>query len=64
MDEKRETLTTMLLSLMDQKTERAKELKSRLSEIENHRNAETENYWLIQYQKLLDSKPKVREKDT
>ena len=28
--------------------------------MENLRNQETENYWLIQYQKLLDSKPKVK----
>ena len=63
MDEKRETLTTMLMTLMDQKTERAKELQSRLSEMEHHRNTETDNYWLIQYQKLLDSKPKVRNVD-
>jgi len=58
MAEKREMLTKMLLQLMDQKTERAKELQSRLQEMEEHRNEETENYWLIQYQKLLDAKPK------
>jgi len=58
MAEKRETLTKMLLQLMEQKSERAKELQSRLQEMEDHRNEETENYWLIQYQKLLDSKPK------
>ena len=59
MAEKRETLTTMLVQLMEQKTERAQELQSRLQEMEDHRSQETENYWLIQYQKLLDSKPKV-----
>jgi hypothetical protein len=28
--------------------------------MEDNRTTETENYWLIQYQKLLDSRPKVR----
>ena len=59
MAEKRETLTKMLMSLMDQKNDRAKELQSRLKEMDDQRNADTENYWLIQYQKLMDSKPKV-----
>lgn len=59
MAEKRETLTKMLLQLMEQKEERAKELQNRLQELEQNRDEETENYWLIQYQKLLDSKPKV-----
>lgn len=58
MAEKRETLTKMLVQLLGQKEERAKELHSRLEEMEHSRNEETDNYWLIQYQKLLDSKPK------
>lgn len=59
MKEKRETLTQMLIALMEQKEERQTELHSRLNELEKHKSEETENYWLIQYQKLLDSKPKV-----
>ena len=59
MKEKRETLTQMLVALMDQKEARQSELKDRLNELEKHKSEETENYWLIQYQKLLDSKPKV-----
>lgn len=59
MKEKRETLTQMLLALMEQKDARQNELKSRLNELEKHKSEETDNYWLIQYQKLLDSKPKV-----
>ena len=59
MKEKRETLTQMLVALMDQKDARQSELKDRLNELEKHKTEETENYWLIQYQKLLDSKPKV-----
>ena len=59
MKEKRETLTQMLVALMDQKEARQTELKARLDELEKHKSEETDNYWLIQYQKLLDSKPKV-----
>jgi len=58
MREKRETLTTMLMSLMDQKEARQAELSARLNELEKHKSQETDNYWLIQYQKLLDAKPK------
>ena len=59
MREKRETLTGMLMALMDQKEARQAELNDRLTELEKHKSQETDNYWLIQYQKLLDSKPKV-----
>ena len=62
MKEKREALTQMLVALMDQKEARQTELngsKAMLDELENHKKAETDNYRLIQYQKLLDSKPKV-----
>ena len=57
MREKRETLTQMLMSLMDQKEARQAELSARLNELEKHKSQETDNYWLIQYQKLLDAKP-------
>lgn len=60
MAEKRETLTKLLLQLLEQKSERAQELQLRLKELEENKNATTENFWLIQYQKLLDSKPKVQ----
>ena len=61
MDEKRETLTKMLVQLMDQKEERSKELQDRLQEMERGRQEDQDNYWLIQYQKLMDSKPKVKD---
>ena len=60
MREKRETLTGMLMALMEQKEARQAELNDRLTELEKLKSQETDNYWLIQYQKLLDSKPKVR----
>ena len=59
MKEKREQLTAILIQLMDQKKARQDELTSRLSEMEENRTEEQDNYWLIQYQKLLDNKPKV-----
>ena len=59
MKEKRETLTQMLMTLMQQKDDRQNELTKRLEEIEKNKSEETDNYWLIQYQKLLDSKPQV-----
>ena len=59
MAEKRETLTAILVQLMDQKKQRQEELTIRLKEMEEHKGEEHDNYWLIQYQKLLDSKPKV-----
>ena len=62
MREKRETLTGMLMALMEQKEARQAELNDRLTELEKHKSQETDNYWLIQYQKLLDSKPKVSNK--
>jgi len=55
---KRETLSQMLVELMNQKDLRQKELTKRLEEMEQGRKEDQDNYWLIQYQKLLDSKPK------
>ena len=63
MKEKREQLTAILIQLMDQKKARQDELTSRLSETEENRTEEQDNYWLIQYQKLLDNKPKVCKDD-
>jgi len=58
MKEKREQLTAILIQLMDQKKDRQEELTSRLKEMESSRTDENDNYWLIQYQKMLDNKPK------
>ena len=64
MKEKREQLTAILVQLMDQKKDRQEELTTRLKEMEEHKSEEHDNYWLIQYQKLLDNKPKVCAKNT
>jgi len=58
MGEKRETLAKLLLDLMEKKQQRADDLQKMMVEMETGKEKEHENYWLIQYQKLLDSKPK------
>ena len=58
MAEKRDTLTKLLLDLMEKKQARAEDLQKIMREMEGQKEKEHENYWLIQYQKLLDSKPK------
>jgi len=55
--DKRETLTKILLDLIQKKKDRADDLQDLLGKIEEEKESEQENYWLIQYQKLLDSKP-------
>jgi len=55
---KRETLTKLLLDLMEKKQQRADDLQKMMKDMETGKEEEQENYWLIQYQKLLDSKPK------
>lgn len=58
MVEKRETLTKLLLDLMGKKQQRAEDLQKMMKDMETGKEEEQDNYWLIQYQKLLDSKPK------
>ena len=58
MAEKRDTLTKLLLDLIEKKQARAEDLQKIMREMEGEKEKEHENYWLIQYQKLLDSKPK------
>ena len=43
---------------MQRKQQRADDLQRMMQEMEEGKEKEQENYWLIQYQKLLDSKPK------
>ena len=58
MGDKRETLTKLLLDLMEKKQQRADDLQKMMKDMETGKEEEQENYWLIQYQKLLDRKPK------
>lgn len=58
MCERRDKLTKLLLDLMERQKQRAEDLQNMMLEMETGREQEQENYWLIQYQKLLDSKPR------
>ncbi|GIY68414.1 e3 ubiquitin-protein ligase LRSAM1 [Caerostris extrusa] len=51
-------LASLLADLMAAKEQRELELKDRLRQMELKREHEMEDFWLIQYQKLLDRKPK------
>jgi len=57
LSEKRETLTKILLDLIQKKKDRAGDIQELLKEMEQGKSDDTENYWLIQYQKLMDMKP-------
>ncbi|XP_032240848.1 E3 ubiquitin-protein ligase LRSAM1 isoform X2 [Nematostella vectensis] len=54
---KRESITSLMSQLVDQQRQREGELMKRLVEMEERRVTDVEDYWLIQYQRLLDSKP-------
>ncbi|KAF0296859.1 E3 ubiquitin-protein ligase LRSAM1 [Amphibalanus amphitrite] len=57
LSEKRHQLTTLLVQLLEQQAARERELQKRLAELDEQRLGEVEHYWLVQYQRLLDSKP-------
>ncbi|XP_036418812.1 E3 ubiquitin-protein ligase LRSAM1 [Colossoma macropomum] len=55
--EQRTALTDMLQQLLKQKDQREMELKQNLMEMELKSDSTQQNYWMIQYQRLLDAKP-------
>ncbi|XP_022248887.1 E3 ubiquitin-protein ligase LRSAM1-like isoform X2 [Limulus polyphemus] len=55
--EKRTILAQLLAELYEQRQNREKELIKRIHEMEERRAGEIQDYWLIQFQKLLDRKP-------
>ncbi|XP_072528535.1 E3 ubiquitin-protein ligase LRSAM1 isoform X2 [Salminus brasiliensis] len=55
--EQREALTDMLQQLLKQKDQREMQLKQVLVEMELKSDSTQQNYWMIQYQRLLDAKP-------
>ncbi|KAK7095159.1 E3 ubiquitin-protein ligase LRSAM1-like [Littorina saxatilis] len=57
--EKRIALTGMLAQLLDEQQHREKELQNRLREMEQQREDGQTDYWLVQYQRLLDMKPQA-----
>lgn len=50
-------LASLLSQLLDEKAAREKQLQDQLKTIETYRRQEMNDFWLIQYQKLLDRKP-------
>ncbi|KAM3874491.1 E3 ubiquitin-protein ligase LRSAM1 [Diretmus argenteus] len=55
--EQREALSDMLQQLLKQKDQRELELRQVLAEMELKSETNQQNYWMIQYQRLLDAKP-------
>ncbi|XP_066057267.1 E3 ubiquitin-protein ligase LRSAM1 isoform X2 [Chamaea fasciata] len=63
--EQRRTLGCLLQQLLKEKKQREEELQQILMEMEAKSETKQENYWLIQYQRLLNQKPlslKLQEK--
>lgn len=57
MSEQRVELTYVLLDLLEQQSKRKTELLDTLVCLESQRENEHQDFWLLQYQKLLDSQP-------
>ncbi|KAM9116788.1 E3 ubiquitin-protein ligase LRSAM1 isoform 2-T2 [Pangshura tecta] len=55
--EQRRALSYMLQQLLKEKKQREEELQQILLEMEAKSETQQENYWLIQYQRLLNQKP-------
>lgn len=50
-------LTFILLDLLEQQEKRKKQLFETLRYMEDQKQSESENFWLLQYQRLIDSQP-------
>lgn len=57
--EKRIALSGMLSQLLEEQMRRQKEMHLRLREMEQQREDGQTDYWLVQYQRLLDKKPQA-----
>ncbi|XP_043839065.1 E3 ubiquitin-protein ligase LRSAM1 isoform X2 [Dromiciops gliroides] len=55
--EQRRALSSLLQQLLKEKSQREEELRGILLEMEAKSETTQENYWLIQYQRLLNQKP-------
>nr|XP_020495739.1 E3 ubiquitin-protein ligase LRSAM1 isoform X1 [Labrus bergylta] len=55
--EQRSALSDLLQQLLKQKDQREQELRVVLAEMEQKSESNQQNYWMIQYQRLLDAKP-------
>ncbi|XP_077968925.1 E3 ubiquitin-protein ligase LRSAM1-like isoform X2 [Styela clava] len=54
---KRQELTDILMVLLKEKDKREEIMKERLIEMEGQRESDQMDFWLVQYQRLMDSKP-------
>ncbi|XP_071321699.1 E3 ubiquitin-protein ligase LRSAM1 [Trachinotus anak] len=64
--DQRTALSDLLQQLLKQRDQREQELRQILAEIERKSESNQQNYWMIQYQRLLDAKPvslRVQEAD-
>ncbi|XP_014774266.1 E3 ubiquitin-protein ligase LRSAM1 [Octopus bimaculoides] len=57
--DKRIALTGMLMQLIAERDKREEQLKMRLTEMEEQRLQDQTDYWLVQYQRLMDRKPQA-----
>ncbi|XP_033850930.3 E3 ubiquitin-protein ligase LRSAM1 isoform X1 [Acipenser ruthenus] len=57
LSDQRSALADLLQQLLKQKDQRETELRDILVEMQQKSEASQENYWMIQYQRLLDAKP-------
>lgn len=57
MAENRSQLAELLSQLIEQQQSRRKGLKQLLEEMEAQRKNQAEDYWLVQYQRLMDNIP-------
>lgn len=55
--QQREALGDLLQQLLKQRDQREQELRQILVELEEKSESSQQNYWMIQYQRLLDAKP-------
>jgi len=55
--EKRIELTELLIQLLSERDKREAELKRRLAEMDRQRMETEGDYWLVQFQRLMDKKP-------
>ncbi|XP_033844845.1 E3 ubiquitin-protein ligase LRSAM1 [Periophthalmus magnuspinnatus] len=55
--QQREALGDLLQQLLKQKDQREQELRQILIELDQKSESSQQNYWMIQYQRLLDAKP-------
>lgn len=55
--DQRTALSDLLQQLLKQRDQREQELRCVLAEMEQKSDSNQQNYWMIQYQRLLDAKP-------